>query len=145
MLRALERGALHLIGVHRRERCVVGLPRADANHALDGLHEDLAVAHFARACRREDGLDTRLHERLGADHLDLDLFVEFHDDGGAAILPHDFLLAPVTRHAAQRDPGDAGPKQRRLDLPPPPGAYAMGDWVHYGITNPRLIWVQSIP
>src|SRR2546425_8055731 len=83
VLRALERRALHLVRVHGGERGVVELAGADADHPLDRLDEDLAVAHFTRAGRRQDGLDARLHERLGADHLDLHLFVEFHDDGGA--------------------------------------------------------------
>src|SRR3989441_8916188 len=96
------------------------------------LDEDLAVAHFTRAGRRQDGLDARLHERLGADHLDLHLFVEFHDDGGAAILPDDLLLAAVPRDTAQRDAGDAGPEQRRLDLRQTLRAHDSGDEFHTG-------------
>jgi len=49
--------------------------------------------------------------------------VELHDYGGAAVLPDDLLLAPVTADAAQRDPGDAGPEQCRLDFGEPFGPY----------------------
>src|SRR2546426_3558435 len=105
VLGAFQRRALHLARVHGRERGVVELPRANADHPLDGLHENLAVAHFARAGRREDGFDARLDEGLGAHHLDLHLLVELHDDGGAAVLPEDLLLAAVAAHAAERDAG----------------------------------------
>src|SRR5207249_2597530 len=76
VVRALERRALDGVGVHGGERGVVVLARPDANHALNGLDEDLAVTHLAGAGRRQDGLDARFHEGLRAHHLDLDLFVE---------------------------------------------------------------------
>src|SRR5438874_13084930 len=94
MLGGLERGTLDFVRVHRGERRVIELAGANPDHALDRLHEDLAVADFAGARGRQDGLDARLHKWLRADHLDLHLFLEFHDDGGAAILLDDLLLAP---------------------------------------------------
>src|SRR5437899_3271150 len=116
MLRGLERGALHGVCVHGGERGVVDLAGADADHALDGLDEDLPVADFAGAGGSQDGLDARLDVRLRAHHLDLDLLVELHDDRGAAVLAYDLLLTPVAAHATESDPGDAGLEQRRLDL-----------------------------
>src|SRR5436190_19995982 len=130
MLGGLERGTLDFVRVHRGERRVIELAGANPDHALDRLHEDLAVADFTGARGRQDRLDARLHEGLGADHLDLHLFLEFHDDGGATILLDDLLLAPVAADAGQRDPGDAGPKQRRLDLWEALGPHDSGDEFH---------------
>ena len=81
--------ALHRIGGDGRERRVVALTGADADHALDRLHEDLAVAHHTGAGGLEDGLDGRLHERLGADHFDLHLLAELQHHAGGAILLDD--------------------------------------------------------
>src|SRR2546430_12068024 len=116
MVSGFERRALHGVRVHGRERGIVELAGPNADHALDWLDEDLAVTHFSGARGRKDGLDARLDERLRAHHLDLDLLVELHDDGRAAVLTHDLLLAPVAAHATERDPGDAGLEQRRLDF-----------------------------
>src|SRR5207247_8628333 len=121
VLGALERRALHLSRVHGGEGGVVQLARANADHALDRLDEDLPVTDFAGARGREDRLDARLDEGLRADHLDLHLLVELHDDRGAAVLPDDLLLAPVTADAAQRDPADAGLEHHRLDFAEPLG------------------------
>src|SRR5881398_84441 len=104
MLDVLERLPLYRVGVYGGERGVVHFTRANADDALDRLDEDLAVADFAGAGGRQDGVDARLHERLRARHLDLHLFVEFHDDGGAAVLLDDLLLAAVAADAGQRDP-----------------------------------------
>jgi len=60
--------------------------------------------------------DTRLDERLGAHHFDLHFFVELHDECRTSILLDQLVFAAVTADAAQRDPRDPGPKQRRLDL-----------------------------
>src|SRR5438270_9395678 len=90
-----QRRLLHLIGVHGRERLIVLFARANANHAFDRLHEDLAVTHLARARRRENRVDTGLHERLRADHFDLDFLVELHDERGSAMLTHNLVLAAV--------------------------------------------------
>src|SRR5947199_4487977 len=130
MLGGLERGTLDFVRVHRGERRVIELAGANPDHALDRLHEDLAVADFAGARGRQDGLDARLHKWLRADHFDLHLFLEFHDDGGAAILLDDLLLAPVAADASQRDPGDAGPEQCRLDLRQAFGSHDSGDEFH---------------
>src|ERR1051326_5345877 len=107
---------LYLVGVHRRQRFVVLLAGANADHPLDRLHEDLAVTDLTGPRRRQDRVDAGLHERLGADHLDLHLLVKFHDERRAAILADDLMLAAVTAHATQRDAGDPGAKQRRLHL-----------------------------
>src|SRR5205823_2263964 len=88
------------------------------------------VTDFAGARGRENRLDARLDEGLRADHLDLHFLVELHDDRGAAVLPDDLLLAPVTADAAQRDPGDAGLEQRRLDFGEPLGPDDGGDEFH---------------
>src|ERR1041384_8000693 len=111
-LRGVRIRAPRGVRVYGRERGVVELAGPNADHALDRLDEDLAVTHFSGARGREDGLDARLDERLRAHHLDLDLLVELHDDGGAAVLTHDLLLAPVAAHPTERDPGDAGLEQR---------------------------------
>src|SRR5712692_59652 len=116
MLRGLERGALDGVCVHGGERGIVDLAGADADHALNGLDEDLPVTDFAGAGGSQDGLDARLDVRLRAHHLDLDLLVELHDDRVAAVLAHDLLLTPVAAHATESDPCDAGLEQRRLDL-----------------------------
>src|SRR3989441_12837236 len=130
VLCALQRRALHLVRVHGRERGVVELARANADHAFDWLHENLAVADVARAGRREDGLDARLDEGLGAHHLDLHLLVELHHDGGAAVLPEDFLLAAVAAHAAERDAGDTCITLSRVHLREAFGAHDSGDEFH---------------
>src|SRR5207302_1323411 len=143
-LYVFERLPLDRGGVDCRERRVVHLARADADDALDRLHEDLAVADLAGAGGRQDGVDARLHERLGARHFDLHFFVEFHDDRGAAVLLDDLLLAPVAADAGQRDPGDAGPAQRCLDLGEALGPYDGGDEFHRAKLTPPVRRCQSI-
>src|SRR6266550_149801 len=135
-MRALQRRALNGVHVHGGECRVVVLARPDADHALDGLDEDLAVTDLAGAGRRQDGLDARLHEWLRAHHLDLDLLVELHDDRGAAVLAHDLLLAPVAAHATEADPRDAGLEQRRLDFGQAFGPNDGCDEFHDGKTSP---------
>src|SRR5882762_6758372 len=130
MLRGLERGALDGVCVHGGERGVVDLAGADADHALNGLDEDLPVSDFAGAGGRQDGLDARLDVRLRAHHLDLDLLVELHDDRVAAVLAHDLLLTPVAAHATESDSCDAGLEQRRLDLGQAFGPNDGSDEVH---------------
>src|SRR5207249_3936256 len=80
---------------------------------------------------------SRLDERLRAHHLDLDLLVELHDDGRAAVLTHDLLLAPVAAYATERDPGDAGLEQRRLDLGQALRPNDGCDEFHVGKPSPR--------
>src|SRR5438046_10290101 len=105
MLDVLERLPLYRVGVYGGERGVVHFTRANADDALDRLDEDLPVADFAGAGGRQDGVDARLHERLRARHLDLQLFVEFHDDGGGAVLPDDHLLVAVVAYGGTLHPG----------------------------------------
>src|SRR6185503_13262344 len=112
----VDGGTLDCVGVDGGKRGVVRLARTDADYTLDLLHEDLSVAHFAGARRREDGLDARLDERLRAHHFDLHFLVELHDECRTAILLDQLVLAAVSAHAAQRDAGDAGAEQRGLDL-----------------------------
>src|SRR5947199_10856691 len=144
MLDVLERLPLYRVGVYGGERGVVHFTRANADDALDRLDEDLAVADFAGAGGRQDGVDARLHERLRAGHLDLHLLVEFHDDRGAAVLLDDLLLAAVAADAGQRDPGDAGPEQRRLDLGETLGPHDGGDEFHGAKLTPPADSCQSI-
>src|SRR5262245_52455299 len=130
MLRMLERVPLHFIRIHRGEGSVIDLAGANPDHTLDRLNEDLAVAHFAGARGGENRLDGRLDERLGADHLDLDLLVKLHDDGGSTILTHNFLLTAVATHTGERDARDAGPEQRFLDFRKAFGADDSSDEFH---------------
>src|SRR5438046_8827141 len=102
MVSGFERRALHGVRVHGRERGVVEVAGPHADHALGWLDEDLAVTHFSGARGSEDGLDARLDERLRAHHLDLDLLVELHEDGRAAVLTHGLLVAPMAGHAPGR-------------------------------------------
>src|SRR6266480_2228774 len=143
MVRALDRRALDHVRVHGGERRVVVLACANPNHALDRLDEDLPVAHFAGAGGRQDRFDAWLDERLGAHHLDLDLLVKLHDDRGTAVLAHDLLLAPVTAHATQCDPGDAGLEQRRLDFGQAFGPNDSGDEFHNGEASPSSDTVST--
>src|SRR5207244_3307740 len=69
-------------------------------------------------------------------HFDLHLLVEFHDDGGAAVLTHDFLLTPMTAHAAEGDARDAGLEQRRFDIGKAFGPDDSGDEFHTGKATP---------
>src|SRR5207247_8976741 len=55
---------------------------------------------------------------------------------GTAVLAHDLLLAPVTAHATQCDPGDAGLEQRRLDFGQAFGPNDSGDEFHNGEASP---------
>src|SRR5438876_10589998 len=110
MLDVLERLPLYRVGVYGGERGVVHFTRANADDALDRLDEDLAVADFAGAGGRQDGVDARLYERLRARHLDLHLFAELHGDGGAAVMLVHLLLAAVAADAGVRDPVAARPE-----------------------------------
>ena len=106
------------------------LAGADAHDALERLHEDLAVADFARARGVDDRLDRRLDERLRARHLDLHLVAELEHDGRAAIVLDDLALAAVAAHATERHAGDAGPEERFLDRREALGADDAGDELH---------------
>src|SRR6266513_573353 len=111
--RGADGRALNFVRVDGGQGGVVRLARADADHPLDRLYEDLPVAHLARAGRRENGLHARLDVRLGTHHFDLDLLVELHDERRTAILLEPLVLAAVSADAAQRDAGDPGAEQRR--------------------------------
>src|SRR6266571_2667364 len=125
-----QRRLLHLVGVHRGERLVVLFAGADADHPLDRLHEDLAVSDLPGAGGRQDRVDAGLHERLRTNHLDLYFLMEFHDEGGSTVLADDLVLAAVAADAAQRDAGDTGTKQRRLDFGQALGPHDRGDEFH---------------
>jgi hypothetical protein len=112
----VDRGALHLVGIHGGEGVVVTLARANANHRIERVHEDLAVAYVAGAGRRENRRDGGLHERLGDRHFDFDLLAEFGHDRAAPVLLHHLALAAVACHAAEGDAGNAGSEERCLDL-----------------------------
>src|SRR5258706_195530 len=102
--------ALHCVGIDRGQSGVVRLAGTDADHSLD-----------------------RLDEWLGTHHFDLHFLVELHDDRRAAILLEPLVLPPVSTDAAQGDPGDPGPEQRRLDLGDPVGAYDSCNELHAGL------------
>src|SRR3954468_19788837 len=110
----IQRLPPNLVRGHRSESSVVLLARPDADDAFDRLDEDLPVADGAGARALDDRIDRRLHERLGADHLDLDLVLELQHHRAAAIVLETILLAAVTAGAAQRDAGDSCPEQRLL-------------------------------
>ena len=73
-----------------------------------GRHEDLAVADLAGARGLHDRLDRALDQRVGHDHLDLDLRQEVDDVLGAAIELGVALLAAETLDFGDGEPGDAG-------------------------------------
>src|SRR5829696_850223 len=100
-VRGVERLAAHFVSGDGRERGVVLLARANADDALDRLHEDLAVADGAGACALDDRVDRGLHEWLGADHLDLDLVLELEHHGATPIVLETILLAAMAARAAQ--------------------------------------------
>src|SRR6266550_6441785 len=125
--------ALDRVGIDRRKSGVVRFAGTDADHALDRLDEDLAVAYLAGAGRRENGLHARLDERLGTHHFDLDLFVELHDERRTSILLEALVLPAMSADAAQRDAGDSRAEQRGLDLGEAVGAYDGRDELHAGL------------
>src|SRR5205814_4191017 len=110
-----QRLPLHFLGSHRRERGVVSLTCANANDAIERLHEALPVAHGPGARGADDGVDRRLDERLRARHLDLDLFVKLQEQLRPASHRHGVLLSAVTAGARDGDSGDAGAEQRFFD------------------------------
>ena len=72
---------------------------------------------------------------------DFDLLMELHHERGAAVLAHDFVLTAVAADAAQRDAGDPGPEQRRLDLRQPLRPHDGSDQFHGhlgGILSPKI-------
>jgi len=145
-VRGLQRPSAHLVRGDRRKGRVVLLPRADADDAFDRLNEDLPVTDFAGAGALHDRVDRRLHVRLGADHLDLDLVLELEHDGTAAIVLEPIGLTPVAARAAQRDAGDAGLKQRFLDGGKPLRADDAGDQLHLDwILESRVMSVSDLP
>src|SRR5688572_25960101 len=126
----VDRRALDRVGIDGGQSGVVYLTCADPNHLLDRLHEDLPVAHFARPGGGQNRLHARFDEGLGAHHLDLHFFVEFHDQRRAAILLEPLVLTAVSADAAQRDARDTGPEQRRLDFGQAVGTYDRRDELH---------------
>jgi len=81
----------------------------------------------------ENRVDAGLHEWLRAHHLDLHLVAELHDDRRAAVVLDLLLLPAVPAHAAQRDAGDAGAKQRLFNLREALGPDDRGDELHAGL------------
>jgi predicted porin len=79
---------------------------ADADHALDVGHEDLAVADLAGARGADDRVDDRLHLGFAHDDLDLDLRQEIDHVFGAAVQLGVPLLTAETL-----DLGDGQPRQ----------------------------------
>jgi len=121
---------LDRVGIDGGQSGVIHLTRADANHPLDRLHEDLSVAHLAGAGGGQNRLHARLDEGLGADHLDFDFLVEFHDQRGPAILLEPLVLTTVPADPTQRDAGDAGPEQGRFDFGEAVGTNDRRDQLH---------------
>src|SRR2546422_3733157 len=121
---------LHHIRRDSRDGGGVDLAGPDPDHALEGLHEDLAVADLTGACGRQDRLDGRLYERLRARHLEPHLLAKLEHHGAAAIMLLQLQLASMPAHAADGDPGDPGAEQRFLDLRQPLGAHHSGDEFH---------------
>ena len=99
--------ALYFVGRHGREGVAVFLAGANANHVIERLNEDLAVADVAGARRLENRLDRGLHERFGHGDLDPHLLAELEHDGRAAVVLDDLLFAAVPARAGQRHAGHA--------------------------------------
>src|SRR5438094_7219684 len=126
----LERSPLYLVRSDRSDCGRVHLAGPDSDHALEGLHEDLPVADFPGARRRQDRVDGGLHERLRHRHLEAHLLAEFEHHVGAAVVLVQLALAAVPAHATDRDAGDAGAKQRRLHVGQALGANDRRDQLH---------------
>ena len=100
--------ALRRLRQHRRHGVLILLAGPDAVDLLDRQDHDLAVTNVAGPCRRDDGVDCRLHEV--ARHADLDphLLRERHLHGRAAVVLDVLCLAAMALHAADRQPTDLG-------------------------------------
>src|SRR3954452_13987359 len=98
--------AMRVVIVLRPHGChgaVVDLAGAYSNGPHERHHEDLAVAHLARATALADRVDGRLHEVLRHGDLDTNLVREAHLHGRAAVGLDALELAAVALHAADRD------------------------------------------
>src|SRR4051812_15724053 len=87
---AYLRTSLGVISILLSNGVVAFFSGADADHLVDGRHEDLAVADLTGARRLADGVEHLVHQRVGDDDLQLDLRDEVYDVGAAAI---DLFLA----------------------------------------------------
>jgi len=86
---------------------VAGFAGADADHAFQGIDEDLAVADVAGVGRVADEVDGFLGQIVGYDDLQFDLGVELHLVFDAAIRLHVAFLPAVAAHFADGESVDA--------------------------------------
>src|SRR5258708_29633719 len=127
------------------ERGVVALPGANADHLFERLDEDLPVAYRACARRSDDRVDGCRNEGLRARHLDLDLFVELHEELRSSPDRDRVTLPAVTARAGDGDSSDAGAEQCFLDGCKSIGTDDAADEFHRSCSSRRDEWTYVVP